>query len=107
MTARFGDGLPQASGSVAAEPTFEAQHVADAVRYMANLPLDTNVLFLTIAATKMPFVGRGLSCVAATGIVLSLWYAGILVQSWSGARRPAARSGRPAPRRAAVTSPLM
>jgi NADP-dependent 3-hydroxy acid dehydrogenase YdfG len=68
MTARFGEGLPQASGSVVAEPTFDAQHVADAVRYMANLPLDTNVLFLTIAATKMPFVGRGLSCVAATEI---------------------------------------
>jgi NAD(P)-dependent dehydrogenase (short-subunit alcohol dehydrogenase family) len=59
MTAHFGDGLPQADGSVAAEPTFDTQHVADAVRYMANLPLDANVLFLTITATKMPFVGRG------------------------------------------------
>jgi NAD(P)-dependent dehydrogenase (short-subunit alcohol dehydrogenase family) len=59
MTARFGDGRPQANGSVIAEPTFDPEHVADAVRYMANLPLDTNVLFLTITATKMPFVGRG------------------------------------------------
>jgi NADP-dependent 3-hydroxy acid dehydrogenase YdfG len=59
MTARFGEGLPQADGSVVAEPTFDPQHVADAVRYMANLPLDTNVLFLTIAATTMPFIGRG------------------------------------------------
>ena len=59
MTAHFGDGMPQANGAVAAEPTFDPQHVADAVLYMANLPLDTNVLFLTITATKMPFVGRG------------------------------------------------
>jgi NAD(P)-dependent dehydrogenase (short-subunit alcohol dehydrogenase family) len=59
MTARFGDGMLQANGSVAAEPTFDPRHVADAVRYMANLPLDTNVLFLTVAATRMPFVGRG------------------------------------------------
>ena len=59
MTARFGEGLPQADGSVVAEPTFDPQHVADAVRYMANLPLDTNVLFLTITATTMPFIGRG------------------------------------------------
>jgi NADP-dependent 3-hydroxy acid dehydrogenase YdfG len=59
MSARFTDGVTQANGSVAAEPVFDATHVADAVRYMANLPLDTNVLFLTVTATKMPFVGRG------------------------------------------------
>jgi NAD(P)-dependent dehydrogenase (short-subunit alcohol dehydrogenase family) len=59
MTTRFGDGTRQANGSIAAEPTFDPQHVTDAVLYMANLPLDTNVLFLTITATKMPFVGRG------------------------------------------------
>jgi NADP-dependent 3-hydroxy acid dehydrogenase YdfG len=59
MTARFGDGMAQADGSVAAEPTFDARHVAEAVLYMAGLPLDTNVLFLTVTATRMPFVGRG------------------------------------------------
>jgi NAD(P)-dependent dehydrogenase (short-subunit alcohol dehydrogenase family) len=59
MTAHFGDGMPQANGSVTGEPTFDPQRVADAVRYMADLPLDTNVLFLTIMATTMPFVGRG------------------------------------------------
>ncbi len=59
MTARMSHGMPQASGSVAAEPTFDAQHVAAAVLYMASLPLDANVQFLTITATKMPFIGRG------------------------------------------------
>jgi NAD(P)-dependent dehydrogenase (short-subunit alcohol dehydrogenase family) len=59
MTQRFSRGVPQADGSVAAEPTFDARHVADAVLYMASLPLDANVLFLTITATTMPFVGRG------------------------------------------------
>jgi NAD(P)-dependent dehydrogenase (short-subunit alcohol dehydrogenase family) len=59
MTQRFGRGVPQADGSIAAEPTFDARHVADAVLYMASLPLDANVLFLTITATKMPYVGRG------------------------------------------------
>jgi NAD(P)-dependent dehydrogenase (short-subunit alcohol dehydrogenase family) len=59
MTARFAAGVPQANGAVLAEPTFDPQHVADAVRYMANLPLAANVLFLTVTATKMPFVGRG------------------------------------------------
>ena len=43
----------------APEPTFDAKHVADAVLYMASLPLDANVQFLTITATKMPFIGRG------------------------------------------------
>jgi NADP-dependent 3-hydroxy acid dehydrogenase YdfG len=51
--------VPQANGAVAAEPTMDVRHVADAVVYMAKLPLDANVLFLTVMATKMPFVGRG------------------------------------------------
>ena len=52
-------GAPQADGAVAVEPTLELKHVADAVTYMASLPLSANVLFMTIMATKMPFVGRG------------------------------------------------
>jgi len=59
MTAQVSRGMPQANGSLAAEPTFDAEHVAAAVLYMASLPLDTNVQFLTITATKMPFIGRG------------------------------------------------
>jgi NAD(P)-dependent dehydrogenase (short-subunit alcohol dehydrogenase family) len=59
MTARMKDGVPQASGELAVEPTMDVTHVADAVVYMANLPLDANVLFMTVMATKMPFVGRG------------------------------------------------
>lgn len=59
MTARMSKGVPQPNGTLAAEPTFEAVHVARAVVYMANLPLDANVLFMTVMATKMPFVGRG------------------------------------------------
>jgi NAD(P)-dependent dehydrogenase (short-subunit alcohol dehydrogenase family) len=59
MTARMKAGVPQASGSVTAEPTMDVAHVARAVIYMASLPLDANVLFLTVMATKMPFVGRG------------------------------------------------
>jgi NAD(P)-dependent dehydrogenase (short-subunit alcohol dehydrogenase family) len=59
MTAQMSQGMPQADGSLAPEPTFDAQHVADAVLYMASLPLDANVQFLTITATKMPFIGRG------------------------------------------------
>ena len=59
MTARMARGVPQASGEIAAEPTFDVEHVARAVVYMANLPLDANVQFITIMATKMPFVGRG------------------------------------------------
>ena len=51
--------MPQASGEVAVEPTMDVEQVAKAVVYMASLPLDANVLFLTIMATKMPFVGRG------------------------------------------------
>jgi|SRR5450631_897761 NAD(P)-dependent dehydrogenase (short-subunit alcohol dehydrogenase family) len=52
-------GILQANGSVAGEPTMDPQQVARAVVYMASLPLDANVLFLTVMATKMPFVGRG------------------------------------------------
>jgi NAD(P)-dependent dehydrogenase (short-subunit alcohol dehydrogenase family) len=59
MTARMKEGVPQASGEVAIEPTMDVEHVARAVLYMASLPLDANVLFLTVMATKMPFVGRG------------------------------------------------
>lgn len=59
MTLRMADGIPQADGSIKAEPTFDARHVADAVLYMAGLPLDANVQFLTVTATAMPYVGRG------------------------------------------------
>ncbi|MEV4601259.1 SDR family oxidoreductase [Amycolatopsis sp. NPDC049253] len=59
MTERMSAGIGQADGRVLAEPTFDAGHVADAVLYMAGLPLDANVQFLTITATTMPFIGRG------------------------------------------------
>jgi NAD(P)-dependent dehydrogenase (short-subunit alcohol dehydrogenase family) len=59
MTARMKTGSLQADGEVEVEPTFDVKHVAESVLYMANLPLDTNVLFMTIMATKMPYVGRG------------------------------------------------
>jgi NAD(P)-dependent dehydrogenase (short-subunit alcohol dehydrogenase family) len=59
MTARMKEGVLQANGDLAAEPTMDVEHVARAVVYMAGLPLDANVLFLTVMATKMPFVGRG------------------------------------------------
>ena len=59
MTKQMSRGMPQANGSLAAEPTFDAEHVAAAVLYMASLPLDANVQFLTITATNMPFIGRG------------------------------------------------
>ena len=59
MTAPMERGMPQADGSIRAEPTFDVQHVADAVVYIAQLPLDTNVLFMTVMANQMPFVGRG------------------------------------------------
>jgi NAD(P)-dependent dehydrogenase (short-subunit alcohol dehydrogenase family) len=59
MTRQMTRGVPQADGSTRAEPTFDARHVADAVLYMASLPLDANVQFLTITATTMPFIGRG------------------------------------------------
>ncbi len=59
MTARMSGGVPQASGLTVTEPTYNVDHAADAVVFMANLPLDTNVQFITIMATKMPYVGRG------------------------------------------------
>jgi len=59
MTERMKKGVPQADGSMAVEPTMNVQHVADAVVHMASLPLDANIQFMTIMATKMPFVGRG------------------------------------------------
>jgi NAD(P)-dependent dehydrogenase (short-subunit alcohol dehydrogenase family) len=59
MTSAMTDGVPQADGSLAPEPTFDVQHVVRAVLYMASLPLDANVLFMTVMATKMPYVGRG------------------------------------------------
>ncbi|HEU5472150.1 MAG TPA: SDR family oxidoreductase [Actinophytocola sp.] len=59
LTARFAEGVPQANGTVLAEPVFDPVHVAHAVRYMAGLPLDANVQYLTITATTMPFIGRG------------------------------------------------
>jgi NAD(P)-dependent dehydrogenase (short-subunit alcohol dehydrogenase family) len=59
MTAKMKDGILQANGSVAVEPTFDVAQVARAIVYMASLPLDANVLFMTVMATKMPFVGRG------------------------------------------------
>jgi NADP-dependent 3-hydroxy acid dehydrogenase YdfG len=52
-------GVLQANGTVAAEPTMDPADVARAVVYMASLPLDTNVQFMTVMATKMPFIGRG------------------------------------------------
>ena len=58
-TTRFATGTAQANGSIAVEPLMDVEHVASAVVYMASLPLDTNVQFMTIMATKMPFVGRG------------------------------------------------
>lgn len=59
MTARMATGVLQADGSMAVEPRIDANHIARAVVYMASLPLDANVLTMTVMATKMPFVGRG------------------------------------------------
>jgi NAD(P)-dependent dehydrogenase (short-subunit alcohol dehydrogenase family) len=59
MTERMAAGVPQADGSTKIEPRMEPKHVADAVVFMANLPLDANVQFMTVMATKMPFIGRG------------------------------------------------
>jgi NAD(P)-dependent dehydrogenase (short-subunit alcohol dehydrogenase family) len=59
LTARVRQGVPQASGALAVEPTMDVAHVGEAIVFMAELPLDTNVQFLTLMATKMPFVGRG------------------------------------------------
>ena len=59
MTTRMAAGVPQANGEIAAEPRMDVAHVARAVVYMASLPLDANVQFMTVMATKMPYVGRG------------------------------------------------
>jgi NAD(P)-dependent dehydrogenase (short-subunit alcohol dehydrogenase family) len=59
LAARMSKGVPQANGTTAVEPLFDVSHVATAIVSMAKLPLDTNVQFMTIMATKMPFVGRG------------------------------------------------
>ena len=59
MTARMKQGVPQANGTIAAEPTMDVANVSRAVVYMAGLPLDANVQFMTVMATKMPYVGRG------------------------------------------------
>ena len=59
LAARMAKGVPQANGEIAIEPMMDVREVADAVVHMASLPLSTNVQFMTIMATKMPFVGRG------------------------------------------------
>jgi NAD(P)-dependent dehydrogenase (short-subunit alcohol dehydrogenase family) len=59
MAARMANGVMQANGEIAVEPLFDVRHVVSAVLYMASLPLDANVQFMTIMATKMPFIGRG------------------------------------------------
>ena len=59
LTLRMKNGVPQAHGSIETEPTFDVNHVADMVLFIANLPLDTNVQFITIMASKMPYIGRG------------------------------------------------
>ena len=59
MTARMREGIVQPNGERMVEPTFDPEHVADAVRYMVGLPLDANVPFLTVMATTMPYLGRG------------------------------------------------
>ncbi len=59
LTSGFSEGVPQADGRIMAEPTMDVEHAAKAVLQMASLPLDTNVQFMTIMATRMPFIGRG------------------------------------------------
>ena len=59
MTKRMSNGVQQANGSTLVEPSMDVRHVAEAVLYMANLPLDANVEFMTVMATRMPFIGRG------------------------------------------------
>ena len=59
MAARMATGVPQANGQIAPEPLIDLQHVVDGVRYMAGLPLEANVQFMTVMATKMPLIGRG------------------------------------------------
>ena len=59
LAAKMAKGVPQANGEIAVEPLMDVNHVARAVVYMAGLPLDANVQFMTVMATKMPFIGRG------------------------------------------------
>ena len=59
MTKDMGQGMPQADGSIRREPTFDVKHVVDAILYMAGLPLEANVQFMTVMATNMPYIGRG------------------------------------------------
>ena len=59
LTARMAGGVPQADGSLKAEPTMDIEHVAEAVVQMASLPLESNVQFMTIMASQMPYIGRG------------------------------------------------
>jgi len=59
MTQRIAEGVMQANGEIASEPVMDIDNVSRAILYMASLPLDANAQFLTIMATKMPFVGRG------------------------------------------------
>jgi NAD(P)-dependent dehydrogenase (short-subunit alcohol dehydrogenase family) len=59
MTAKMSGGVPQADGSIKPEPKMDAAHVADTIVHMASLPLDANVQFVTVMATRMPFIGRG------------------------------------------------
>jgi NAD(P)-dependent dehydrogenase (short-subunit alcohol dehydrogenase family) len=59
LSARMAKGVPQADGTIAVEPLMDVEHVGRVVAHLAGLPLDVNVLFMTIMATKMPFVGRG------------------------------------------------
>jgi NADP-dependent 3-hydroxy acid dehydrogenase YdfG len=59
MTAKMSTGMPQANGTMAPEPTMDVENVARSVLYMASLPLEANVQFMTVMATKMPFIGRG------------------------------------------------
>ena len=59
LASRMADGVPQANGEIRPEPLMDVDHVGAAVLHMANLPLETNVQFITIMATKMPFIGRG------------------------------------------------
>ncbi|MCY0095135.1 SDR family oxidoreductase [Hoeflea ulvae] len=59
MTAKMGGGVPQADLSIKPEPVMDVQHVADSLLHMASLPLSANVQFMTVMATKMPYIGRG------------------------------------------------
>ena len=59
LTVNMPKGVPQANGEIAVEPVMDVEHVAQAVVQMAELPLESNVQFMTIMATKMPFIGRG------------------------------------------------